>query len=231
VNYAQKLKSIKVLSPKGKFLDMKNLFKHNKPALFISLILLVAIVAYYFIHLEEDGRGTQVSNEWLEEELPMDSNEPGSLELEENPQEEENLVVDVKGAIKSPGVYEVKLGDRVIDVIEMAGGLNENADKNNINFAMKLVDEMVLYVPIVGEEKIIEPTVGSVQNHEDGKVNLNKASETELQTLTGVGPAKATAIIEYRDQNGGFKKVEELMEISGIGEKTFEKLKDQITVR
>ena len=210
---------------------MKNFLKHNKPALFIGLILLVAIGAYYFIHLEGDGGGTQVSNDWIEEELPMDSNEPQSLELEENPQEEENLVVDVKGAIKSPGVYEMKLGDRVIDVIEQAGGLHENADSNNINFAMKLVDEMVLYIPIVGEEKTPEPTVGGVQNQDDGKVNLNKASEAELQTLTGVGPAKATAIIEYRDQNGGFKKVEEIMEISGIGEKTFEKFKDQITVR
>ena len=210
---------------------MKNFLKHNKPALFIGLILLVAIGVYYFIHLEGDGGGTQVSNDWIEEELPMDSNEPQSLELEENPQEEENLVVDVKGAIKSPGVYEMKLGDRVIDVIEQAGGLHENADSNNINFAMKLVDEMVLYIPIVGEEITPEPTVGGVQNQGDGKVNLNKASEAELQTLTGVGPAKATAIIEYRDQNGGFKKVEEIMEISGIGEKTFEKFKDQITVR
>jgi competence protein ComEA len=210
---------------------MKNFLKHNKPALFIGLILLIAIGAYYFIHLEGDGGGTQVSNDWIEEELPMDSNESQSLELEENPQEEENLVVDVKGAIKSPGVYEMKLGDRVIDVIEQAGGLHENADSNNINFAMKLVDEMVLYIPIVGEEKIIEPTVGGMQNQDGGKVNLNKASEAELQTLTGVGPAKATAIIEYRDQNGGFKKVEEIMEISGIGEKTFEKFKDQITVR
>ena len=210
---------------------MKNFLKHNKPALFIGLILLVAIGVYYFIHLEGGGGGTQVSNEWIEEELPMDSNEPEPLELEENPQEEENLVVDVKGAIKSPGVYEMKLGDRVIDVIEQAGGLHENADSNNINFAMKLVDEMVLYIPIVGEELTPEPTVGGVQNQGDGKVNLNKASEAELQTLTGVGPAKATAIIEYRDQNGGFKKVEEVMEISGIGEKTFEKFKDQITVR
>ena len=81
------------------------------------------------------------------------------------------------------------------------------------------------------KNKIIEPTVGGMQNQDGGKVNLNKASEAELQTLTGVGPAKATAIIEYRDQNGGFKKVEEIMEISGIGEKTFEKFKDQITVR
>jgi competence protein ComEA len=210
---------------------MKNFLKHNKPALFIGLILLVAIGVYYFNHLEGDGGGTQVSNDWLEEELPKDSNEPVSLELEENPQEEENLVVDVKGAIKLPGVYEMKLGDRVIDVIEQAGGLRENADSNNINFAMKLVDEMVLYIPIIGEETTPEPTVGGMQNQGDGKVNLNKASEAELQTLTGVGPAKATAIIEYRNQNGGFEKVEEIMEISGIGEKTFEKFKNQITVR
>ena len=170
-------------------------------------------------------------NDWIEEELPMDSNEPGSLELEENPQEEENLVVDVKGAIKSPGVYEMKLGDRVIDVIEQAGGLHENADSNNINFAMKLVDEMVLYIPIVGEETTPEPTVGGVQNQGDGKVNLNKASEAELQTLTGVGPAKAMPSLNIEIRMERFKKLEDIMEISGIGEKTFEKLKEQITVR
>ena len=90
---------------------------------------------------------------------------------------------------------------------------------------------MVLYIPIVGEETTLEPIVGGVQNQGDGKVNLNKASQAELETLTGVGPAKATAIIEYRDVNGGFKTVEEIMEISGIGQKTFDKFKDQITVR
>ena len=104
--------------------------------------------------------------------------------------ERRKSVVDVKGAIKYPGVYEMKLGDRVMDVIEQAGGLHENADRNNINFAMKLVDEMVLYIPIVGEEISTEPR-RDVQNQGDGKVNLNKASEAELQTLTGIGPAKA----------------------------------------
>jgi competence protein ComEA len=231
VNYAQKQKYLNAISQKGKGLNMKNLFKENKLVLFIGLILLIAMGAYYFIHVEGNGEGTQVSNEWIEEEQPMDSIEPESLEMEANPQKEANLIVDVKGAIKSPGVYEVQPGDRVIDVIEQAGGLHENADSNNINFAMKLVDEMVLYIPIVGEENRIVPVNGGVQDPDDGKVNLNKASEAELQTLTGVGPAKAIAIIEYRDQNGGFKKIEELMEISGIGEKTFEKLKDQIIVQ
>jgi competence protein ComEA len=208
---------------------MKNLIKENKTAIIIGLVVIVAIGSYYFIHSEGSKEGTQVSNEWVEEE-PINSDKSETNEEQSNVQQEEKVIVDLKGAIKYPGVYEVQSGDRVIDVIESAGGLHENADKNNINFAMKLVDEMVLYIPTIGEENVAVTGEGMVQA-DDGKINLNKASEVELQTLTGVGPSKANAIIEYRDENGSFKEIEELMEISGIGEKTFEKFKDQITVR
>ena len=125
----------------------------------------------------------------------------------------------------------------MIDIIEKAGGLLDSADKNNINFAMKVVDEMVLYIPAIGEQNPIDGWCqrlsGSLQEGStaDGKINLNSATESELQTLPGIGPSKALAILEYRETNGSFKTIEDLMEISGIGEKTFEKLKEHIIVR
>ena len=97
---------------------------------------------------------------------------------------------------------------------------------------------MVLYLPVIGEEEKhnnggTTPGFGSfaATSSDNGKVNLNTASESELQTLTGIGPSKAAAIIEYRDTNGPFKEIEQLKEISGIGDKTFEKLKEEISVR
>ena len=146
------------------------------------------------------------------------------------------IFVDVKGAVTSPGVYEAFDGERVLNLVERAGGLLESADKNNINFAMKVVDEMVLYIPVVGEQNSSLTDLGAVgslqeETTTDGKINLNSATELDLQTLPGIGPSKAAAIMEYRDTNGPFKSVEDLMEISGIGEKTFEKLKEHIAVR
>ena len=103
-----------------------------------------------------------------------------------------------------------------------------------MNLSQKIVDEMVIYIPVFGEEMdMLPPTIVSSQSvsKEEGKVNINTADSNELQTLSGVGPSKADAIIEYREQNGPFQKIEDLMNISGIGEKTFEKLKDGITVQ
>lgn len=208
---------------------MKNLIKQNKIPLLIGLVVLMAMAAYYFIPTGKNSADTLVTTDWIKEEN-ANPNEAKADEIQSNDTEDRSIIIDVKGAIKNPGVYEVQSGDRVIDIVEKAGGLLDNADRNNVNFAMKLVDEMVLYFPAIGEE-ISTVTESGVGQADDGKVNLNKASQEDLLTLTGIGPSKAEAIIEYRDQNGPFKEVEELMEISGIGEKTFEKLKGEVTVR
>ena len=145
------------------------------------------------------------------------------------------LVVDVKGAVKSPGVYVLMSDDRVIDAITIAGGYTEDADSTYINHAQKLADEMVIYVPKIGEEIDLEQQTfvnsPTTENQTaNGKVNLNTASETELSTLPGIGPAKAKAILEYRQQNGRFKSLDDLKNVTGIGEKTFEKLKQYIEI-
>lgn len=141
------------------------------------------------------------------------------------------MMAEIKGAVVHPGVYEVKKGGRVIDLIEVAGGLEKEADAAAINFAMYVQDEMSIYVPRIGEEV---PSSLPAQNEGEaanGKLDLNTAQSADLQTLPGIGPAKAEAIIEYRETNGPFKAIEDLKEISGIGEKTFEKLKDLISVK
>lgn len=147
------------------------------------------------------------------------------------------LIVDVKGAVVHPGVYTLEEGDRLIDAIEAAGGYAKEADSRMLNHAMKVVDEMLVYVPAVGEEMPEEATAPIVVNatgqssSTGGVVNINTADESQLMTISGIGPAKAVAIIEHRNEHGAFNAPESLMEVSGIGKKTFEKLKDKITVK
>ncbi|MBF0706481.1 helix-hairpin-helix domain-containing protein [Alkalihalobacillus hwajinpoensis] len=139
------------------------------------------------------------------------------------------VLVDVKGAVVAPGVYEINSNGRVKDVIKKAGGFLEDADQVQLNLASKVVDEMVIYVPIVGE--VTSSSVSEKPSVESQLVSINSADLNELQELPGIGPAKAEAIVQFREDNGGFTAIEELMNISGIGEKTFEKLKDLITVQ
>lgn len=145
-----------------------------------------------------------------------------------------NIVVDVKGAVRHPGVYSLQDGDRLIDAINAAGGYLPDADSRLLNHAMKIIDELLIYVPLQGEELPVGGTdllTSGNSEADEGLVNINTASESELMTISGIGPAKATAIIQYRDEHGTFSSTESLMEISGIGQKTFDKLEQQITVK
>lgn len=200
--------------------------------LLFPLFAVMAMLVFLFI-----PRG-QVSQEGLvfDEQIPIQEN------LVEAISEDEKadvlpvvFIVDVKGAVVHPGVYTLEEGDRLIDAINAAGGYLAEADTRLINHALKLSDEMLIYIPVLGEEPIEEHTV--IQTTEatsadsGGKVNINTASESELTTLNGIGPAKAAAIIQYREEQGLFQSPEDLMQISGIGQKTFEKLQSEITVK
>lgn len=140
-------------------------------------------------------------------------------------QEPEVIAVDVKGAVNNPGVYYMNQGDRIGDAIDKAGGTTEEADPDQLNLSLKVYDEMPLYVPKKGEslsEKLLEIN--------DGKISINQASAEELQELDGIGEAKAKAIVDYRNEKGYFKNTEDIMDVSGIGQKTFDNIKDKITV-
>ncbi len=198
-----------------------------------------SVIAYIMINKESKEETTMI---------PLTSNESNLESINENIEQREEpstnqqvpeirmIVVDVKGQVIRPGVYSLEEGMRVNDAISAAGGLTSEADSDVINLATRLIDGMAIIVPKLGEEArtpIVQggsettATIGTGQ----GKVNLNTASVTELETLPGIGPSKSSAIIQYREENKGFKTIEDLMEVSGIGEKTFEKLRELITVQ
>ena len=142
------------------------------------------------------------------------------------------IFVDIKGAVKNPGVYQMKSGDRVKDALDAAGGLTDEADSQKVNLAQRVEDQMVIVVPKVGEE-VTEIPAGAMSKEaaKDGKVNINTATVEELKTLKGVGEKKAEAIIEYRKKNGSFKTKEDLMKVRGIGKKLFESFQERIVTQ
>ena len=142
------------------------------------------------------------------------------------------IFVDIKGAVKKPGVYQMKAGVRVKDAIDAAGGLTAEADSQKVNLAQRVEDQMVIVVPKVGEEaEAIPAGVTSKETSKEGKVNINTATVEELKTLKGVGEKKAEAIIEYRKKNGSFKTKEDLMKVRGIGKKLFESFEERIVTQ
>ncbi|MDW8758870.1 helix-hairpin-helix domain-containing protein [Streptococcus suis] len=144
------------------------------------------------------------------------------------------LVVDVKGAVAKPGLYTLEEGSRVNDAVDAAGGLTSQADPKSINLAQKLSDEAVVYVASKDENvSVVSNTTASSAMSQEGnesKVNLNTATEADLQTISGIGAKRASDIIAYREANGGFKSVDDLNNVSGIGDKTMESIRPYVTV-
>ncbi|WP_084543989.1 helix-hairpin-helix domain-containing protein [Paenisporosarcina indica] len=164
---------------------------------------------------------------------------PPEESTETNPtssKESEAVIVDVKGQVKTPGVYTLPIGSRVLDAVQQAGGLLPTAEERALNLASRLIDEMVIYVPTIGEmeEPIPFPSSPSNPSKDESQstiVNINSADETTLMTLSGIGPSKAKAILTYRDENGSFQSIEEIKEVTGIGDSTFNNIKDFISVK
>lgn len=137
------------------------------------------------------------------------------------------IYVHVLGAVVTPGLYTLRDGARAVDAIAAAGGYASDADQTAINLARFVVDGEQILVPRVGEASGEDASSGVGA---DGKVNINKASAAELETLPRVGPAMAQRIIDWREENGPFTSVDDLRNVTGIGDKTFEELKDLVTV-
>ncbi len=148
------------------------------------------------------------------------------------------IVVEIKGEVKKPDVYELDENSIVKDLIDKAGGLTENADLTNINRAKKLQSHELIYIGNKNDAQLNKgnPSIAelgnssAVKGSSNGIVNINTADTEELKTLNGIGDAKAKNIIDYREQNGGFKSIEDLKNVTGIGDKMFEKIREQVTV-
>lgn len=144
------------------------------------------------------------------------------------------IYIHICGAVKNPDVYEVEEGSRLIDVIELAGGLTEEAAGDYVNQAAAVEDGQRIYIPMEKETENIPPDDYRANTDMDGeseKININTASAKELMTLTGIGEAKAKSIITYREDNGGFQSIEEIKNIEGIKDAVFHKISDRITVK
>jgi competence protein ComEA len=194
----------------------------------VSIIIGVVLIAMYVVYQFQDKNSEFV----MKETDPLQQNIEQPIEKEEqstSQQEEKMLYIDLKGEVNKPGVYEMKQGSRVQDVLQEAGGLTEAADPLLINLAQVLVDEMVIYVPKKGES--LPSLSTSITSSDNDLLNINTASKSELENLEGIGPAKAESIITYRTEHGNFKNIEEIMEVSGIGEGVFNQIKDEITAK
>ena len=179
------------------------------------------------ITIERAGSGTHSKDD--------DDSEHGSTSVPAKSTPTEVLYIDIDGAVATPGVYRLKDGARISDAIDAAGGLLESADVSSLNRAAKIADGQKIHVPAAGEEVVSSSAddagvSSATSSSVSGLVNLNTATAEELQALSGVGPSTAQAIIEDRDAHGPFSSIEDLMRVSGIGEKKFEKLRSQVCI-
>ncbi|MCQ2008465.1 helix-hairpin-helix domain-containing protein [Sporolactobacillus sp. STSJ-5] len=202
------------------------------------IVLAVAVLlVLWFFYQHQAKNETEAELEKSEQLLSgsADSKSQAVEKTKQEPERVEEFIIDVKGAVREPGIYHVQTTDRVIDAIEQAGGFSKQADRDKVNLAQKLTDEMVIYVPKQGEKEpnvLVESTGNVTEKQESGEmVHVNTADEQTMQNLPGVGPAKAKAIIHYREEHGPFKSVDELTNVSGIGDKSLEKMKPNISLQ
>ncbi|WP_404346972.1 helix-hairpin-helix domain-containing protein [Sutcliffiella horikoshii] len=218
---------------------MKEIWSVHKMKVLVSISVIAVISILGWSSMSKGEADTPMQQISLIEEVQGEEMEENSLEEIEKVEEVEvanqEVLIDIKGHVMQPGVYKMKTGDRIIDAVEKAGGFLEGADSDKVNLAALLADEMVIIVPKEGEviEEVVQQPVTNEIGHSGtsgGLVNINTASEEELTSLTGIGPSKAKAIVDYRTENGLFKKEEDIMQVTGIGQKSFEKLRNEITV-
>jgi len=215
----------------------------KKEQMVILILVLGVILSLGFKFIEkydpkpEDKINTSEENQLLDDfERTVDSIDEnlGNVVIDSK------IMVHISGQVYDPGIYEMTNGDRVNDVVNLAGGLTKNADLDRINLAKKISDEEKIYIPKIGEDinKDIESqainysstTLGNLSsNNNDGKININMCSKSELTSLPGIGDVIADRIIEYRTSNK-FKNIEEIMNVSGIGDKKYEGIKELIKV-
>lgn len=195
---------------------------------FMVILITLLVGIYLMVNKEEPRVDTTM---WEETSLTTTAEVATDATKE---RAETMIYVDIKGAVKVPGIYQLKNQQRIWDALALAGGVSEEADTTQVNYAQKVKDQMIIYVPKKGEPvpqslETLQESAPAQQNQEE-KINLNTATEAELQTISGIGAKKAQEIIRFRDEQGPFKTVEELKNVPGIGEKTVERLKDMLTV-
>ena len=217
-------------------------------------VVVLCVCVLFFVDKKEKGE----SEEIFLENYEQNANE--EIKKDEVQAEEKNIYVHITGEVINPGVVIAKEGDRIQNVIEKAGGTTEKADLKGVNLAYKVEDGQKINIPNIDEEKKennvqennnnVKEDISESKNYitksggknviideeksetykKNQKVNINTATQTELETLNGIGPSTASKIIKYRNEKGKFKKIEDIKNVSGIGEAKFKKIEDDIVV-
>lgn len=220
----------------------------NKKKIIISVILIIILITAFLIYIfitNEEYSSMDLETIAVEKsENIVENEEKNALENANNNQvteDKEEIAVHITGEVKKQGIIYLEKGSRVADAIKKAGGETKNADLSQINLAYILQDGQKIYVPNKNEEisqyiteksgnNDTEENTTSNSNKEDKKVNINTANQSELDQLPGIGPSIAQKIIEYREENGNFKNIQELQNVKGIGNAKYEEIKDNVTV-
>ena len=199
----------------------------NKKVIFISIgicILIICVVVCAIIENKSDNE--------LQNSISIVDNDRS--EQKDNREAKQKIMVHVAGEVNNPGIVEVEEGSRLKDAVESAGGFTDEANQNKVNLAYEVKDEQKIVIPNIKQN---DEDISVVDNNEDfiensmtkgTLVNINTATQTELETLPGVGPSTASKIISYRKENGKFNSIEDLKKVSGIGDSKFEKVKEFI---
>lgn len=210
-------------------------FIHRYKKIILSLLAISIVIIIIITVTEEEKQKELAFTDSTDTIIPSDEKLDSKFI---NEQIDDKIIVDVKGAIKKPGIYEMHSTDRIKQAIDKADGFTSEASIESVNLAQRVQDEMVVYVEKEGENYENQSSIADSKQTEQAtsstnsnpKININIATEEELTSLSGIGPSKADAIIKHREENGSFQSEESITDVAGIGEKTFENIQDQITI-
>ena len=206
---------------------MEFLNKKQKIIVGVLISIMFIFIGYYILNKTENSNFIDLEEEMIDDQEDV-------IEIEK---EDDEIVVHVTGEVENEGIVKVKKDSRLIDVIEEAGGTTDEADLSKVNLAYTVEKKQKIYIPNTQEpiEEYVTDDAGEGVIPEEaktnkGKVNINTAKQTELETLNGIGPSTALKIIDFRNENGEFKKIEDIKDVPGIGESKYESIKDDICV-
>ncbi|PAB60865.1 ComEA family DNA-binding protein [Anaeromicrobium sediminis] len=185
----------------------------KKEKIIVGLIIIVALISLWNSSLVKKNDSYKMSINEIRDNVETDN--------EKNVKKSTQIIIDICGCVKNPGIIELKENSRVADAVQMAGGFRQNVDRVKVNLAKKLVDGEQIYIPSIDDKN-------EEQSLEDRKVNINLATKDELINLNGIGESLAMRIIEYRSNYGNFEKINDIMNVTGIGSKKFNSIKDSI---
>lgn len=205
---------------------MIELNKNQKIIILAILGVVTLVIGYYMFNTMQNQD---------EGEIKQNINLDIQNTQEQNVDKNSEIIIHITGAVYNSGIKKLSENSRVADAIEAAGGLTSDANIKNINLAQKILDGQKIYIPSIDDDEIIEQTaVDNIKLNnglfDTGIININTATQTELETLPGIGPSMASKIIEYRKENGSFKSIEDLKNVSGIGEAKYAQVKNKIMV-